>query len=102
MMTFTEKISGTRVDDFEITPIFNSQVVSLAEAMAVVKKQETMDYLLDTLRFYKGGSLGDWFTTIDWDTILKLSVLENYPNYERVFVEYFGANWLNHDLRFSH
>lgn len=102
MMTFTEKISGTRVDDFEITPIFNSQVVSLAEAMAVVKKQETMNYLLDTLRFYKGGSIGDWFTTIDWDTILKLSILENYPDYEKELIEYFGANWLNHYIRFSH
>lgn len=102
MMTFTEKISGTRVDGFEITPIFNSQVVTLAEIMAVVKSQVTMNYLLDNLRFYKGESIGDWFTTIDWDTILKLSVLENYPNYERAFVEYFGANWLNHYIRFSH
>ena len=101
-MTFTEKISGTRVDDFEITPIFNNQVVSLVEVMARVKKQETMNYLLDTLRFYKGGSIGDWFTTIDWDTIFKLSILENYPNYEKELTEHFGANWLNHYIRFSH
>ncbi len=101
MMTFTEKISGTRVDDYEITPIFSGQFVSLTDVIAVVKKQETMNWILDNLRFTKGRD-ENWYTSIDWDTILKLSILENYPEYEKELIQYFGLNWLKHYIRFSH
>lgn len=100
MLVFTEKISGTRVEGYEIKPIFERQIVFLSEVLKVVQRQETMDYILDTLRFRKVDN--DWYTTMDWDTILKLSVLENYPGYEKEFTEYFGGNWLNHYIRFSH
>lgn len=101
MLVFEEKISGTRVDNYEITPIFKRQFISLAEVLQVVKKQEVMNWLLDNLRFTKGRD-ENWYTSIDWDTILKLSILENYPEYEKELIQYFGLNWLNHYIRFSH
>lgn len=103
-MIFESKISGTKVTDFDITPIFESQFVWLSEAMEKVQKQETMNFLLDTYRFSKGceEKEHDWCAIIDWDSIYKLSVLENYPEYEKEFIEYFGDNWLKHYIRFNH
>lgn len=103
-MKFEPKISGTKVTDFEITPIFESQFVWLSEAMEVIQRQEAMDYLLDTYRFTKGceEKFHDWVAIIDWDTIMKLSILEHYPEYEKELKEYFGEEWLKHYIRFNH
>ena len=103
-MKFEPKMSGTRVTEFEITPIFHSQFVWLSEVMEVVKKQETMDFLLDNFRFYKGAEEKekDWCAILDHDTINKVSVLENYPEYAKEFEEYFGGNWMKHYIRFGH
>ena len=38
----------------------------------------------------------------DWDTILKISILENYPDYEKELKDYFGESWLKHYIRFNH
>lgn len=103
-MKFESKISGTKVTDFEIKPIFDSQIVWLSEAMQKIKRQETMNFLLDNYRFSKGyeEKEGDWGAIIEWDTNLKLSVLENYPDYEKEFLEYFGENWMKCYIRFNH
>lgn len=103
-MTFEPKISGTRVTDFEIKGIFIPPVVWLSDAMRTLKHQETMDFLLDEFRFYKGSEEreGDWFTFIDGDTNYKVSILENYPDYEKEMIEYFGEKWLKHYIRFNH
>ena len=107
-MQFESKISGTKVTGFEIIPIFTSQFVSLADVIALDLKQETMDYILDTLRFSRGERTEEnkgeciWYCIMDWDTIYKLSVLENYPEYAEEFEDYFGNNWMNHYIRFNH
>jgi hypothetical protein len=64
-------------------------------------KQETMDWILDTLRFSKCVN-GDWLTIIDLDSVYKLSILENYPEYEKELKDYFGDNWMKHYIRFGH
>ena len=100
-MKFEQKISGTRVTDYKIEKmLFHSQFISLKECLEKVKRQETMDWLLDTLRFTK--SEDDWYAIIDWDSILKLSVLEYYPQYEEELKNYFGESWLKHYIRFGH
>ena len=100
-MQFIPKLSGTKVCGFNIDPIFDSLYVSLSEAMKVLKKQESMDYLLDNYHFNKSDN--DWIATTRYDDIMKLSVLENYPEYEKEFKEYFGGDcWLNHYIRFDH
>lgn len=103
-MQFEPKISGTRVSDFEITPIFDSQFIWLSEAMEKIQRQEAMNFLLDEFRFTKGCAekSHDWVAVIDFDTIYKLSVLENYPEYEKEFLDYFGESWLKHYIRFNH
>ena len=105
-MKFEPKISGTRVTDFSITPIFKDQYVLLSEAQKIIKRQETMNFLLDTFRFSKCGNEKDypneWVAILDYDTIYKMSIMENYPNYEKEMVEYFGENWLEHYIRFNH
>ena len=103
-MKFEPKISGVRVDDFEIEPIFDSQFVWLSECMEKIKRQETMDYILDTFRFYKGSEEKehDWVAILDYDTIDKVSIMENYPQYEKELIDYFGENWLKHYIRFGH
>lgn len=103
-MKFEMKISGTAVTDFEIETIFSNQFVWLSDAMKKIKRQETMNFLLDTFRFSKGfeEKEGDWCAILDYDTIYKLSVLENYPQYEQEFIDYFGEGWLKQYIRFNH
>lgn len=103
-MKFESKISGTKVTDFDINPIFDTQFIWLSEAMKTIQNQNAMNFLLDKFRFTKGceEKSHDWCAILDWDTIYKLSVLENYPQYEKEFINYFGENWLNHYIRFDH
>ena len=44
----------------------------------------------------------DWCAILDWDSIMKISVLENYPEYEKEFIDYFGEEWLKQYIRFNH
>lgn len=106
MLEITSKISGWSVKGFEeVEPMFSSQIVSLDECAKKVQRQETMNYILDTLRFSKGqNTQGEivWWCTMDWDTIYKLTILDRYPCLASELVEYFGGNWLNLYLRFGH
>lgn len=103
-MTFETKISGTAVTDFEIVPVFNSQLIWLSEAMAKIQNQEAMNFILDTFRFTKGceEKSHDWCAILDWDSIFKISCLEKYPEYVAELTGYFGENWLKHYIRFNH
>lgn len=103
-MQFEPKMSGTRVTDFNIAPIFNSQYIWLSEVMEKIQNQNAMNFILDTFRFTKGceEKSHDWCAILDWDSIMKVSVLENYPEYEAEFTKYFGENWLKHYIRFNH
>ena len=103
-MKFEGKISGTKVSEFEITSIFDSQFVWLSEVMEKIQNQKAMDFILDTFRFSKGREekSHDWCTILDWDSIMKISVLENYPEYEKEFIDYFGEEWLKQYIRFNH
>lgn len=100
-MNFTPKISGTRVDDFDIKPIFDTQLITLNLVIKTIKRQESMNWLLDNLRFTKGED-DNWYATIDYDSIYKLSILENYLQYEKEMIDYFGENWMSHYIRFNH
>ena len=107
-MKFEEKISGTKVTDFDIQPLFDSQFLSLQDVIDKDLSQRTMNWILDTLRFHRGirneENKGEciWWGTIDFDTNYKLAVLENYPEYEKEFIEYFGEHWMNQYIRFNH
>lgn len=98
MLNIESKISGWKVTGFETKPVFNSQVVSLEECMKTIKKQKTIDYI----RFSKGIKEGTWFTTIDWDTIMKISIMETNPEEEKQLEERFGYSWTKIYLRFNH
>jgi len=107
-MKFEEKISGTKVTDFDIRPLFSSQFISLQDVMDKDLSQRTMDWILDNMRFHRGErnekNKGEciWWGILDFDTDLKLAVLENYPEYEKEFIEYFGEHWMKHYIRFNH
>lgn len=103
-MKFTPKMSGTMVTNFNIQPLFEEQFIWLSDVMKKITSQKAMDWILDTLRFYKGHDekAGDWVTTMDWDTIYKVTVLNSYPEYEKEFIEYFGEDWMKHYIRFNH
>lgn len=103
-MNFEPKISGVKVTGFNITPIFNSQFVWLSEVIEKVQNQKAMDFILDTFRFTKGceEKSHDWRAILDWDSIFKISALENSPKDVEAFEEYFGENWLKHYIRFNH
>ena len=102
MLNIESKISGWKVTGFETKPVFNSQVISLEECMKTIKKQKTMDYILDRFRFSKGMKEGTWFTTMDWDTIMKISIMETNPEEEKQLEERFGFSWVKVYLRFNH
>jgi hypothetical protein len=101
MMQFEPKISGVKVTDFEIEPIFMTEVVTLMEVNYNIKKQEVMNWILDHLRFFKGAG-GNWICTMDYDTIYKITIWERYPEYEKELTDYFGENWFKYYIRFNH
>ena len=108
-MKFEKKMSGTSVK-CDIKPLFNCGIISLKDVMEKDLSQEGMNFILDTIRFYRGertdenGSECIWWATIDYDTRCKLAVLEKteYEKYKREFIEYFGGNWIKHYIRFNH
>lgn len=108
-LKFTEKMSGTSVN-LTVDPLFESGFVSLDEVMRADLSQDTMDFVLDNLRFYRGERTADnegeciWWTTIDRDTRCKLAVLEKseYASIKSEFVAYFGEDWMHHYIRFNH
>ena len=103
-MKFTAKMSGTMITEFNIQPLFNEKFIWLSDIMQKITRQEAMNFILEELRFYKGYAekSGDWVTTMDRDTIYKVTVLNNYPEYGKEFIEYFGENWMQHYIRFNH
>ena len=102
MIKIESKISGWKVTGFETKPIFDGQVVSLEECMKTIKKQKAMDYILDNFRFSKGMKEGTWFAILDWDTIMKISIIETNPEEEKQLEEQFGKSWIKNYLRFNH
>ena len=102
MLNIESKISGWKVIGFETKPVFSNQVVSLEECMKIIKKQKTMDFILDTFRFSKGREDGHWFAILDWDTIMKISIMETNPEEEKQLKECFGEDWIKNYLRFNH
>lgn len=106
MLNIESKISGWSISGYgHLELLFDSQFITLDECAEKVQKQETMNYILDTLRFSKGqNARGEkvWFCTMDYDTIYKLTILDKYPHLASELVEYFGGNWLNLYLRFGH
>lgn len=101
-MKFEPKMSGTTVI-VEIKPLFEHLCISLQECIDKNLSQETMDWLLDTLRFSRTDD-NIWYGFIDHDTNYKLAVLNNeeYKEYRKEFENYFGKDWMKHYIRFNH
>ena len=107
MIKFEPKISGTQVTGSEIdevlnNEVFDSQFITLNSIQEKIHRQESMNWILDTLRFTKSADGKNWWATIGWDSIAGLTVMEKYPEVEKQFIEYFGDNWMNDYIRFNH
>lgn len=103
MINVENKISGWTITGCEdIKLIFDSQIILLSDCLDKITKQKLMDWILDNLRFTKGRDKGIWFCTMDWDTIYKLTIAENYPEIEYELKEHFGEDWFGLYLRFGH
>ena len=102
-MTIEKKISGWTVRDYgELEKLFDCCVISLMECIEKNLSQESMNWILDKLRFYKDESSGSWWATIDNDTNCKLWIIENRPDLAEQLKTTFGKNWMNYYLRFDH
>lgn len=107
MIKFDPCISGIRVEGTEIDEVlsnlvFGSQFVTLQDCIESIHRQESMNWLLDTLRFTKSADGKNWWATISWDSIAGLTIMEKYPKVEKQFIEYFGENWMEYYIRFNH
>ena len=109
-LTFERKMSGTRVDGCKAEPLFKSGFVTLDDVMKLDLSQETMNYILDNFRFYRGERTEEnageciWWTSVDRDTNIMLAILEKpeYAEYKCELIGYFGENWMKHYIRFNH
>ena len=102
MIKIENKISGWKVTGYETKPIFNDLIVSLEECMKTIKRQKTMDFILDTFRFSKAMQEGTWIEILAWDTIMKISIMETNPEEEKLLENHFGKDWIKNYLRFNH
>lgn len=100
-MKIVAKMSGWSITEVKIDYIFEGQFVTLMDCMQKIKRQETMNFILDTFRFARTEA-GQWVAILDYDTIAKISIMENYPEVEKELVDYFGEEWIKCYLRFEH
>ena len=102
-MKIETKISGWAITDYDLSkfksPFTEYPFINLHECM--VLNQKAMNFILDTLRFYKGDD-NSWVAWIDSDTLAKIAIFNDYPEYEKQLTEYFGENWYQYYLRFNH
>lgn len=105
-MKFEPKMSGTRVTDFDIECKLAGQIHLLSELMKEIHEQKTMDFILDNFRFTKCGNQEEypheWVAVFGYDTLYKIAILEDYPEYEKEMIDYFGEDWVKHYIRFGH
>ena len=99
-MKLTNCISGIRVEDFDIDPVFESWFITLDQVTARIHTQKAMDYILDKFRFSAGRDC--WFITINHDEIYKISIMERHPDLDKELTEKVGENWPDYYLRFNH
>lgn len=102
MIKIESKISGWSITGFKTKPIFDNQIISLEECMKTIKQQKAMDFILDTFRFSKSMKEGTWVAILDWDTIMKISIMETNPEEKKQLEMHFGENWIKQYLRFNH
>jgi hypothetical protein len=101
-MEIITKMSGWTIKGIDIEYIFDDQLVSLADCMRKIRRQTTMNFILDNFRFYNSDKAGVWYAILDSDTIAKISIMENYPEIEKELTDYFGKEWNKCYLRFGH
>ena len=105
-MKFETKISGTKVTEYgKVEFFFPEQIVNLKDCIKKIRKQKTMNYILDKFRFTKGCEEGDdWYCIVDYDSLLKMSIMEKeeYSEIREKLEEYFGERWIEEYIRFNH
>lgn len=104
-MRFETKMSGTKVTDYEITPVC-ADILPLTQIDTF--KTETAQWILDNFYLIKLSESAikeygcNHVVALDWDSVMKISILEKYPEYEKEMIEYFGERWLRQYIRFNH
>lgn len=99
-MKFEAMMSGIRVTDYEIKPLFDTRIVNLIDFTQKVKNPITINFILENFTVFPQGD--SWVMVIDYDTMMKISILENYPDYKKEICDYIGEDWLDYYLRFGH
>lgn len=99
-------ISGWRLTEYDIKPFTstNSCVISLKQIdrLSIRSAQWIFDHYY-LVHIGNDPSYGcNYGVFMKPDDIMKVSIMENYPEYEKQLTDYFGEKWDTHYLRFNH
>jgi len=107
--TFTEKMSGTRVDGFEhINP---DEVLGLdittgrALPLGNLSTTEAVEFVVKhyNLQTFSPPDRKKWVGTyLDMDDEIKVAIMEAFPEEKEELIAYFGENWADYYIRFGH
>ena len=107
MLTFEDKMSGTRCNGWEhidaektlqltITGALNLANLTTVEAVEFVVKHYN-------LHQFSPPNEKQWVGTyLDCDDEIKVAIMEAYPEEAQELIAHFGDNWAEHYIRFGH
>ena len=107
-MKIESKISGWSITDFDIKPIdsFRKDIVTLLDIDKLSKR--SAQWILDNYNLValkKEVTGCNYGVLMGHDDIIKVSIMENYPEYEQELADYFNpsfGDWTKCYLRFGH
>lgn len=104
-MKIEPKMSGWTITEYSIDvsklPFKEFPYLIYLDECLKLNNEKSMEYILENATFVKS-SEGRWGSLFGNDGIMKIAILEFYPEYEAQLIEYFGEDWVNYYLRFNH
>ena len=104
-MKIEPKMSGWTITEYSIDvsklPFKEFPYLIYLDECLKLNNEKSMEYILENATFVKS-SEGRWGSLFGNDGIMKIAILEFYPEYEAQLTEYFGEDWVNYYLRFNH
>lgn len=107
-MKIESKISGWRISDYEINvfPHYGNGIVTLRDIDKLSKR--SAQWIFDNynlVQFHNGKMDSHFGVLMDGDDVMKVSIMESYPDYEKQLADYFNdsfGDWRKCYLRFGH
>ena len=105
MLTFESKMSGVRCEGFEHIDTDKLTTEIGAIKISSITKLKTFNFIVEMYNVVQLKDSDDTpYLAIfpDCDDLIKIAIMEDYPEEEQQLKEHFGTNWAKYYIRFGH